>query len=369
MNVKFVWRLLLLVNVCIWASMSCKDDKEEELTPSAPSIVIQELGSGHDSPNDLAALAGSDLHIEALITADGLIARIDLEIHQEEGGSFTIEKSYTEGKYIGVKNTEFHEHIDIPAETPPGEYHLHLTVTDQAGQTATVESELDIQRAPVELPIEGLTFGAGHDFPDNQIAYLGTAPVIGADNITSEYGIERIVVELHSEGDTAPFEMDTTFVYNGENKLTAFQKHILIPADAPSGDYHLHFHVYDTQGNLLEKALEISVRETGIRLADIEIGHDNSALASNIHTEFKVTATDPLASIRVCIYKAEAPADYFFDETFPDDFASGDVKEYTFHKHLSAPKAVPGEYILEIRVNDTKGAYLVVKENVSITAG
>lgn len=143
MNIKLVRALVLLCNVCLLVFSSCGKDEDE--TPSKPVIVLEELGSGHDSPDDHAVAAGSDLHVEAQITAEGVIARIDVEIHQEDGGSFVIEQSYTEGKYIGVKNTEFHEHIDVPAETPAGEYHFHLTVTDQLGQTATAESELDIQ--------------------------------------------------------------------------------------------------------------------------------------------------------------------------------------------------------------------------------
>ena len=61
-----------------------------------------------------------------------------------ENGSYEIEKNYTTGKYIGVKNTEFHEHIDIPADAPLGAYHLHFTVTDNEGQTATAKAHLEV---------------------------------------------------------------------------------------------------------------------------------------------------------------------------------------------------------------------------------
>lgn len=142
MNTKLVRSLTLLFSACFFLFSSC--GKDDDQTPPKPTILIEELGSGHDAPDDHAVQAGSDLHIEAQITAEGLIARIDVEIHQEEGGSFEIEQSYTEGKYIDVKNTEFHEHIDIPADAPAGEYHFHLTVTDRLGQTATAEADLDI---------------------------------------------------------------------------------------------------------------------------------------------------------------------------------------------------------------------------------
>ena len=84
------------------------------------------------------------MHLEADVLADGLISRIDIEIHQESRNGFEIEKAYTDGKYIGVKNIEFHEHIDIPADAPLGEYHLHFTVTDKEGQQTTVECHIEI---------------------------------------------------------------------------------------------------------------------------------------------------------------------------------------------------------------------------------
>lgn len=117
---------------------SCGDD--DDVLPAKPSITLTEVG--HD--NAKHCHPGHDLHLEADVVAEGLIQRIDVEIHEENGGSFKIEKSYTDGKYIGIRNTEFHEHIDIPAEAPLGEYHLHFTVTDKNGQQTTVESELNI---------------------------------------------------------------------------------------------------------------------------------------------------------------------------------------------------------------------------------
>ncbi|MDR2773550.1 MAG: DUF4625 domain-containing protein [Tannerella sp.] len=141
MNKKVISGILFLTSLSTLALLSCKKD---EVIPEKPVITITEVGS-HDMPEGKVK-AGDELHLEAEIVADGSIARIDVEIHQEEGGGFEIEKSYVDGKYIGVKNVEFHEHIDIPAETPAGEYHLHLTVTDKEGQSTTAEAELTIER-------------------------------------------------------------------------------------------------------------------------------------------------------------------------------------------------------------------------------
>jgi hypothetical protein len=117
---------------------------EKEGKPQAPTVKITELGSGHDNPNDKIAYAGSEAHIEAEITAEGLIRDITVEIHQEDG-NYEFGETYTDAKYAGTRNATFHEHLDIPAEAPEGEYHLHLVVRDREGQTATAESELTIR--------------------------------------------------------------------------------------------------------------------------------------------------------------------------------------------------------------------------------
>ncbi|MDR2362238.1 MAG: DUF4625 domain-containing protein [Prevotellaceae bacterium] len=142
MNKKMILGALLLTSVGLCAVSACTDD---DTKPAKPVVAITGIGS-HDGPEGTVK-AGDELHLEADIVAEGLIARIDVEIHQEDGGSFEIEKPYTEGAYIGVKNATFHEHIDIPSEAPAGEYHLHLTVQDREGQTTTAEAELEIEAA------------------------------------------------------------------------------------------------------------------------------------------------------------------------------------------------------------------------------
>ncbi|SFL20418.1 DUF4625 domain-containing protein [Proteiniphilum acetatigenes] len=151
--------LLLSTNVLFFSSC------EKEDTPSAPTVKITELGSGHDNPNDKIAYAGSDAHIEAEITADGLIESITVEVHQEDG-DYEFNKVYTDAKYVGVKNVTFHEHLEIPAEAPEGEYHLHLVVRDQEGQTGMAESELIIKPAS-ENDDDGHDHDDEHDHDHN----------------------------------------------------------------------------------------------------------------------------------------------------------------------------------------------------------
>lgn len=115
--------------------LACSKDEK----PAAPVITLTEVG--HE--NSHTATPGDDMHLEADITAEGVIKAIHVELHLEEG-DYEIEKSYTEGKYIGVRNTEFHEHIDIPADAPAGEYHLHFTVSDREGQQTSATAHVEV---------------------------------------------------------------------------------------------------------------------------------------------------------------------------------------------------------------------------------
>ena len=124
-------------------------------TADLPTIDVTELGY----ENTKTVFAGNEFHIEAEIKAPLKIARIELTIHPEEEGEhakspvlkansvivdWEFEKTYT-GKYAGVKNTEFHEHIEVPMSAPAGHYHLHITVVDMEGNTVEFEEEIEVK--------------------------------------------------------------------------------------------------------------------------------------------------------------------------------------------------------------------------------
>ncbi len=117
---------------------ACSDDD----TNSVPEVGEIELGTDDSH----IGVIGDDLHVEVEVVAEGTIDYINVEIHQEEEDSddaWEFDSTYTE--FNGLKNTEFHKHIDIPSEATAGEYHFHFTVVDLDGQSTTVEEELTIQ--------------------------------------------------------------------------------------------------------------------------------------------------------------------------------------------------------------------------------
>ncbi len=138
MNKKRCIGIVCLFCLFVFSFFSC--DNEEDNLPAKPVIDLKEVG--YD--NSKTSHPGSDLHLDAEIIADGLIKQIDLEIHQEDGEGYELTETFTDEKYVGVKNTDFHVHVAVPADAPLGAYHLHLNVMDQAGQSTTAESELTL---------------------------------------------------------------------------------------------------------------------------------------------------------------------------------------------------------------------------------
>ena len=131
-----------------YALISC--DKFE-----SPEITIHEMGY----ENSRIVKAGADLHIDAEILAPLKIANIQLIIHSESVHSavpaqkassnittteWQVDSIYTKG-YSGVKNAEFHEHLDVPLTATLGHYHVHIKVTDMDGNQSVKEDEIEVQ--------------------------------------------------------------------------------------------------------------------------------------------------------------------------------------------------------------------------------
>lgn len=130
-------KLLLIALFSVTTLNACKKDGEAIL--QAPSISGLEVGSG----NNKTVNPGKDLHIEAEIKADGNIANVKLDINPISGNGWKFTTTYTDG-FIGAKNADFHEHIDVPADAVLGNYKVVITVADQAGKTTKAESDLKI---------------------------------------------------------------------------------------------------------------------------------------------------------------------------------------------------------------------------------
>lgn len=166
---------------------SCEKD---EAKINKPVIDLHEVGIG----NSHTAYIGSDLHLEAEITAEGKIDLVTVEIHQEEGSGEEIITTYNEFK--GFKNTTFHKHVDIPAEgVEPGSYHLHLIVTDLEGNQATAEKELTIvELADETAPEIEITLA-----PENGKAFVNGETINISGKATDNTSLSGLLIALVRE--------------------------------------------------------------------------------------------------------------------------------------------------------------------------
>lgn len=119
----------------------------------APTIDFHELGF----ENSGTAEVGDELHMDAEVVAENKIDRIKVELHPEgeehkkttlivlDEGEWEFDSVYTE--FAGLKNTEFHKHIEIPLDAETGHYHFHFAVTDMEGYQTVFEDEVEILAA------------------------------------------------------------------------------------------------------------------------------------------------------------------------------------------------------------------------------
>ena len=232
---------------------SCSDDDNGNNTNNSIQIELTEVG--HGTPPHVHA--GEDLHLEAEILAPGKIASVTVEIHNESDTSAPeITASFDD--YNGLLNATFHKHIDIPANQPPGNYHLHLTVTDQNGNVKMVEAELEILAADTENNIEIELTEIGHGTIDNAHAHAGEDLHIDG-HIHSTHAVVSIEIEIHHETNASAPEITATYTnYAGQTDID-FHEHIEIPANQPTGDYHFHITVTDDEGNTKTAEYELTI--------------------------------------------------------------------------------------------------------------
>ena len=221
-----------------------------------PEIGSFELGY----ENSKIAYVGADLHMEAEIVAEGIIDKIHVEIHPEgdhdkkgvrsvlHEGEWEVDTTYTE--FSGLKNTTFHEHIDIPMDAEPGDYHFHFEVTDMEGyQTVYEEEELEI-KIPDDAVAPEITIStaptADQVFSNGDLisisgslsddkalggAYIGLVRV-EQDLEDAEVNAKNTITILH----THDFDSPTSHDFSASIEVGATQDNNITPKDI-SGDW------------------------------------------------------------------------------------------------------------------------------------
>ncbi len=252
-NFKFL-AIVAFVGILL---QSCNND-DDGPAPNAPVISNFEYGEGSSHSTGQVAYKGSDIHLEAEISAEAVVKSITLSIHAHDltpgdgEVDWDFEKVYTDSKYL-VINPTLHEHVDVPANIPAGEYHIELKVTDELGNSTEVEGHIHVLD-PITLSDISIseTVVRGDDFHAEFI-------------INAVNGIHNITVDIHAHGVT-PGEGETEWHYEeifseGFHDLTEaeFHKHIDVPTTAPAGEYHINITIEDEDGNIKEYETHIDV--------------------------------------------------------------------------------------------------------------
>ncbi|MBW2961611.1 DUF4625 domain-containing protein [Mesonia aestuariivivens] len=214
-------------------------------------IIVGEDHSGEDHGITITSIEtedapkGGELHLEAAITAEHGIQTVSVNIHDhglqpsgdEENWAFNVD--FTD--YSGA-SASFYEHIDVPANATPGEYHMTITVIDAEGHTHAESAHIHVTETGNDAT--AIQF-SGLDIP----ATIAAGTEMHAEaTITADHGVHLVHVHIHSEaGNGWSFEEDYT---NYDGQTTAnFHEHIDIPASAAAGEYHFELEVKDEEGN------------------------------------------------------------------------------------------------------------------------
>jgi hypothetical protein len=237
---------LLFVAATLSFFTACEKDE----TIPKPVITLTELGY----ENSKVGYAGTDLHIEAEIVAEGKIDIVAIEIHPEgeheekstsvvlHEGEWEFDTTYT--KFSGIIDPTFHEHIDLPVYAETGHYHFHFIVNDMEGQQTVVEEELEIQYpddavAPVvnvsSAPTNSQVFNSGETISisgsvsdDKALGGMYIGLVREDQNLTdAEVNASNTITLLH----THEFDSPTAHSFSASIKVGASQDNNITPKD------------------------------------------------------------------------------------------------------------------------------------------
>lgn len=134
-NIKTAFIAILSISF-LFVMTACNDDDDRT---AAPVVTLTEANY---------EAAENEVCVQATIKADGLIASVSAVVLDKDGN--LVGDSYSDSEtYAGVKATEgvhFHvRNVVIADVAAVADYRLVITVTDQLGQSTTVESELGLE--------------------------------------------------------------------------------------------------------------------------------------------------------------------------------------------------------------------------------
>ena len=230
---------MALLSVFTMALTSCSDDND---APTNGNIIFDDVEIGHD--NSKVGTIGDDIHLEFEVKSSAKIKSIAVSFVKDANNK--VEKVYNSLKYVGVLNTTFHEHLDLPETLAEGVYTCTITVTNEQGGVKTIIEKVNLLKKVVDPNAPKIT-----NLKVNTMSGTANGKVTFTANIVTTSPIDEIEVEFHGDKEHEVEVND----YNGKSGNITFTKDITIPANCKAGTYHIHFTVKDTKG--LETTEEI----------------------------------------------------------------------------------------------------------------
>ncbi|MGG6545199.1 UNVERIFIED_CONTAM: DUF4625 domain-containing protein [Prevotella sp. 15_C9] len=234
MNYKFLFGAIALLGVFTFAMTSCSDDENNDTAKL--ELTHEEIG--HDGE----ATIGKDIHLECEILAEAKIKQIEVEIKNKTGKTM-LSRVFNTGKYVGVLETTFHEHIDVPSTLPEGKYDVIIKVTDMNGQMKSVQGEVNfiVKTADVKTALLDPT-----THQPVTMAKAGDKVLVRAEVKSMVEGKNVNEIELEFHGVKGEYEVElspeTLAKYLNKSAFT-FEEVITIPKECKAGVYHFHFTV------------------------------------------------------------------------------------------------------------------------------
>lgn len=233
--------------------VACSDDDDNSsLDAQEPTIEVHEPEEG-----EMFEL-GSEIHLDINLADDVELASYKIDVHNNFDGhehrpaaGTEVQEpwSYSQSYEIepGQQSYHVHEHIEIPADITTGDYHLGITVIDEAGNQ---------NQAFVEIVIgDDSHEHEGHiSIADFHLDDVTRGEELHAEaNIEAEHGIVEVFVEIHGHGltptdDEIAWEFSEAYDNYTGGTTAEFHEHIDVPENAAPGEYHLTLTVTDEDG-------------------------------------------------------------------------------------------------------------------------
>lgn len=295
------FKYLFLLPAFILALQSCRDDDNE--SAGNINIEIKELGH-HDTHGGGVIHAGEELHLDAEITTTNKIDKINVSIAKKSNTKIQIvNEDFAD--YKGQLSADFHKHIDIPANTPAGDYVVIITVTDLKGITKTETADLKIEAEEKNNIIVELDEVGYHDTKGGNIINAGASLHLDGQ-VSSPDKIENVTISIQGKNATTP-AITQDFSYYKDKLAATFHEHITIPTDFAIGDYIVTLTVKDKAGKTksIQKDLKVESRLFDFTINNLgEHGHGHIGEAFNLNIGVKANKK-AIKRIRVGILHPE----------------------------------------------------------------